>query len=116
MTPCVSAQYRAGRSRQASYPREQRTPDCQHQGAELRSGTQGLNFSGWWLGSRVGSVDRLVRHIAGWRAGACSWHGAGCPEEAAGWQRERLRGMGLLSRESVAGQVELTDTPPSKSL
>ena len=78
------------RSRQASYPREQRTPDCQHQGAELRSGTQGLNFSGSWLGSRVGSVDRLGRHIAGWRADAGSWHGAGCPEEAAGWQLERL--------------------------
>ena len=43
-----------------------------------------------WLGSRVASVHCLVYHIAGWCAGARSWHGARGAQEAAGRQLERL--------------------------
>ena len=34
---------------------ERLTANKECQGAELRPGTQGLDFSGWWLGSRVAS-------------------------------------------------------------
>ncbi len=65
---------------------------------------------GWglWTGSFVTSPGGAPVHVRGTVLGVLkklpdgSWKG--------------FRGMGLLSRESVAGQVELTDTPPSKSL
>ena len=44
----------------------------------------------WWLGRRVASVHRLVRHIAGWRASARSWHGAHRVQEATGRRLEVL--------------------------
>ena len=81
----------AGRSRQASYPREQRTlvgsPRCQ--GVDLRSGNQRLDDLGR-LGSRVGLLHWFVCRIAGWRAEADSWHEAHGAQEAPGRQLEML--------------------------
>ena len=66
----------AGRRRQASYPREQRTLDeGPNQGADLRSGNQRFDDLGR-RGSRVALLHCFVCRIAGWRAEAGSWHGA----------------------------------------
>src|SRR2546423_670340 len=76
----------------AGYPSEQRTPDGEQrvQGAQLRSGNQGLDDPGWLLGRRVAFVHGFICRIAGWRGEADSWVCAGGAQEAAGRQLEML--------------------------
>lgn len=56
----------------------------------------GNDLSGWRLGGRVASVHRLVRHVAGCRAGATARHGARGAEEDARRHLERVPRGGVL--------------------